>query len=64
MRKETGKNRPAQADGRTRKSRTGREKSPQYTPRQQEQIQKGLRILARVIVRAHLRKQAEQADSE
>ena len=34
--------------------------SPEYTPKQRERMQKGLRILAKVIVRAHLRKQAEQ----
>ena len=31
----------------------------EYTPQQRERIRKGLRILARVIVRAHLRRQAE-----
>ena len=66
MRNETKKNKPARPDGQTRKPRTerNREKSPQYTARQREQMRKGLRILAKVIVRAHLRKQAELADSE
>ena len=36
----------------------------EYTPRQRERMQQGLRILARVIVRAHLRKQAEQTGSD
>ena len=75
MRKETNKNGPARPDGETCKPRHGPEKStsrgesatptsPQYTDRQREQVRKGLRILAKVIVRAHLRKQAELADSE
>ena len=75
MRKEPRKNRTAPPAGETDKARRGREKSsnrgasstpksPQYTARQREQMRKGLRILARVIVRAHLRKQAELADSE
>ena len=75
MRNDTKKNTPARTDGETSKPRRSREKSskpegsatptyPQYTARQREQVRKGLRILARVIVRAHLRKQAELADSE
>ena len=31
----------------------------EYTPQQRERIRSGLRILAKVIVRAHLRRQAE-----
>ena len=31
----------------------------EYTPQQRERIRNGLRILAKVIVRAHLRRQAE-----
>ena len=34
-----------------------------YTPRQREQMQQGLRILARMIVRAHLGREASQAAS-
>ncbi len=34
--------------------------SPAYTPKQGEQLQRGLRILARMIVRAHLRREASQ----
>lgn len=34
--------------------------SPAYTPKQREQVQLGLRILARMIVRAHLRREASQ----
>ena len=36
----------------------------EYTPRQRERMQQGLRILAKVIVRAHLRKQAESSGSD
>ena len=32
-----------------------------YTPKQREQLQRGLRILARVIVRAHLQGEASRA---
>ena len=75
MRNETKKNRPARPDGQSPKPRRGREKStspatkttkesPQYTARQREQVRQGLRILARVIARAHLRKQAELDDPE
>ena len=75
MRNETRKNRPARPAEDARKPRRGREKStiqeesataksPQYTARQREQVRKGLRILAKVIVRAHLRRQAELAELE
>ena len=75
MRNKIRTKKPAQPGGETRKPRRRREKSssqeapstpksPQYTARQREQMRKGLRILARVIVRAHLRKQAELADSQ
>ena len=63
MRNETKKNQTARPDGEVRKPRNGREKSTQYTARQREQMQKGLRILAKVIVRAHLRRQAELEDA-
>ena len=50
--------------GRERTS-TGNPSSPQksslaYTPKEREQVQLGLRILARMIVRAHLRREASQ----
>ena len=64
MQKDTGKNIPERTDSETPKARRKREQSPQYTARQREQMRKGLRILAKVIVRAHLRKQAELADSD
>ena len=34
-----------------------------YTAKQREQLQRGLRILARMIVRAHLRREAPRAGS-
>ena len=38
-------------------------KSPAaYTAKQREQLQRGLRILARMIVRAHLRREASRAE--
>ena len=33
--------------------------SPTYTPEHQETLRQGLRILARIIARAHLRRQAQ-----
>ncbi len=33
-----------------------------YTPEQREQLQRGLRIMARVIARAHLRKEGSRAE--
>ena len=35
--------------------------SPQYTLRQRERMEQGLRILARMIARAHLRREASPA---
>ena len=35
--------------------------SPQHTPQERERMQTGLRILARIIARAHLRRQASGA---
>ena len=75
MQNETKKNQPARPAGSTRRPRGGHEKpsgketpskrkSPQYTARQREKMQKGLRILAKIIVRAHLRKLAESADPD
>ena len=46
------------------KGTSSKRTTPEYTPRQREKMQKGLRILARIIVRAHLRKQAELSGSE
>ena len=69
------KNKAARQGGETREPRPRSDKSPsqggspgpksqQYTARQREQMLKGLRILAKVIVRAHLRRQAELPDTE
>ena len=44
----------------TRNPGSPKESSPAYTPEQREQLQRGLRILARMIVRAHLRREASQ----
>ena len=75
MRNETRKNKPARIGGVSGSPHGGSEKptaketpvgtkSQQYTPCQQERMLKGLRILAKVIVRAHLRRQAEQANTQ
>ena len=59
------KNQPAHRRGKSpsRKATPERPLS-EYTPQQRERIRKGLRILAKVIVRAHLRKQAGLSDHE
>ena len=67
MQNDTGNNKPARPPGNKGKSKSADGKtptSPQYTARQREKMQKGLRILANVIVRAHLRRQAELADPD
>ena len=38
--------------------------SPTYSAEQRETVQRGLRILARIIARAHLRRQALRAETE
>ena len=47
----------------TRNHNTPKKSSTAYTPKQREQLQRGLRILARMIVRAHLGREASQAAS-
>ncbi len=42
----------------TRNPNKPQKPSEPYTPQQREQLQRGLRILARMIVRAHLRRVA------
>ncbi len=64
MRNDTGRNKPDRPSGRSPESgtasgKTPRRTSPQHTDAEREQIQAGLRILARMIARAHLRRQAE-----
>ena len=66
MRHKTRKNRPSRSGRNTGKSGTGGKKtptgtSPQHTAEQRAQMQKGLRILARIIARAHLSRQASGA---
>ena len=64
------KNKPGRSGGKARKPKDPGSESPsrkdpadqplsEYTPQQRERIRSGLRILAKVIVRAHLRRQAE-----
>ena len=43
---------------------TVRRGSPTYSAEEQETIQRGLRIIARMIARAHLRRQALRAETE
>ena len=65
MTEANNKNPPARSRRKSSQGETpAKRPSPEYTPRQKEKMQKGLRILAKVIVRAHLRKQAEQSRTE
>ena len=69
MRDKTRTNGKSRPSGSNRKSgtagrKTPRGRSPQYTDAQREQMQTGLRILARMIARAHLRRQAAGAATE
>ncbi len=62
MRNDTGRNEPDRPSGSSPEtgaagSKTPRRTSPQRTGAEREQIQAGLRILARMIARAHLRNQ-------
>lgn len=68
MRNETGRNRPPRSGRNARKSgATGRKaparESPQHTAQEREGMRTGLRILARIIARAHLGRQAALAVS-
>ena len=69
MRNDTGRNKPERPSGSNPKPgtagrKTRKDTSPQHTDTQKETMQTGLRILARMIARAHLRRQAErEADS-
>ena len=63
MRDKTTTNGKPRPSGSNRKSgpagrKTPRGTSQKYTAQQREQMQTGLRILARMIARAHLRRQA------
>ena len=67
MRNDTGRNKPERSSGRNpdtgtagRKTKNRRGTPPQHTDTQRETMQTGLRILARMIARAHLERQAER----
>ena len=71
MRNDTGRNKPERPSGSSRelgtadrKTKTRRETSPQHTDAQRETMQTGLRVLARMIARAHLRRQAEPGEPD
>lgn len=63
MRNETRKNQPSQSGKNARKSGTAVRKTPEraysdHTSQERVRMQAGLRILARIIARAHLSSQA------
>ena len=69
MRDKTRTNGKPRPSGSNRKSgpagrKTPRGTSPQRTAHEREQMQTGLRILARMIARAHLSREAERAAQE
>ena len=69
MRNDTGRNRPDRPSGSNPKPgtagrKTPRGTSPQHTGEQKETMQAGLRILARIIARAHLERLAERNTEE
>ena len=69
MRNDTGRNKPERPSGSSLEPGTAgrkqrRKTSPQHTGAQQETMQTGLRILARIIARAHLERQAEPREPE
>lgn len=73
MRNDIGRDKPERPSGSSRKSsdrRPGtagrkppRGTSPQHTGAQRETMQAGLRVLARIIARAHLKRQAARRGS-
>ena len=63
MRNDTRRNKPGRPSGSNRKSgnasrKTPEETFPQHNAEERERMQTGLRILARIIARAHLSRQA------
>ena len=71
MRNDTGRNKPERPSGSSRelgtasrKTKTRGATSPQHTDAQQETMQTGLRILARIIARAHIEWRAEPGEPE
>ena len=57
MRSANGENPP------TNRRATARRGSPTHSAEQQETVRRGLRILARMIARAHLRRQASRSEA-
>ena len=62
MRNDTRRNKPPQSGRNARKSeaagrKTPEQVSPNHTAHERERMQTGLRILVRIIARAHLRRQ-------
>ena len=72
MRNDTGRNKPERpfkssrktGTAERRKTKTRRETYPQHTDAQRETMRTGLRVLARMIARAHLRRQADLGEPE
>ena len=69
MRNDTRRNKTERPSGSNRKPGTigrkpPRDTSPQHTDAQRETMQTGLRILARMIARTHLKRQAEPGELE
>ena len=69
MRDDTRRNNPARSGRNARSSenagrKTPGETSPNHTEQERAQMQAGLRILARIIARAHLRRQASGGEAE
>ena len=69
MRNKTGTNGNPRPSGSNRKSGTAGRKTPdrtslQHTYAEREQMQAGLRILARMIARSHLRRETARAAQE
>ena len=67
MRNDTRRNKPPRSDRNARKSGTAGRKTPEracpdHTAQERERMQTGLRILARIIARAHMRREADRAD--
>ena len=63
MRNDTRRSKPGRPSGSNRKSGNAGRKtpgatSPNHTAQEREKMQQGLRILARIIARAHLMRQA------
>ena len=69
MRNDTRRNKPDRPSGSnpetgTAGSKTPGRTSPQRTDAEREQMQAGLRILARMIARSHLRRETDRASQE